>query len=52
MAQVVEMRCFGGLTCEEIADALAIDERTAKRDWKVAKAWLTGHLRRRMPNVH
>ena len=45
MAQVVEMRCFGGLNYEEIAEVLGVDERTAKRDWQVARAWLFGHLR-------
>jgi RNA polymerase sigma-70 factor, ECF subfamily len=46
MAQVVEMRCFGGLDCKEIGSALGIDERTVKRDWQFAKAWLAGQLRR------
>ncbi|MBC7927289.1 MAG: sigma-70 family RNA polymerase sigma factor [Bryobacteraceae bacterium] len=44
MAQVVDMRCFGGLTHGEIAQALGIDERTVKRDWKVARAWLAARL--------
>lgn len=44
MAQVVEMRCFGGLSHAEIAELLKIDERTVKRDWQVARAWLYGHL--------
>jgi RNA polymerase sigma-70 factor, ECF subfamily len=47
MAQVVELRCFGGLTHGEIAETLGIDERTAKRDWQVARAWLFGQLRKR-----
>ena len=46
MAQVVEMRCFGGLTNQEIAETLGIDERTVKRDWQVARAWLFGQLRK------
>jgi RNA polymerase sigma-70 factor (ECF subfamily) len=46
MAQVVEMRCFGGLTHEEIGDALGVTERTVKRDWQVARAWLIGQLRK------
>jgi len=45
MAQVAELRCFGGLTHAEIAAALEIDERTVKRDWKIAKAWFNTHLR-------
>ncbi len=47
MARIVEMRAFGGLTFREIGDALALDERTAKRDWQVARAWLVGRLRKR-----
>jgi len=39
-AQVVEMRYFGGMTVEETAEALAIGERTVKREWALAKAWL------------
>jgi RNA polymerase sigma factor (TIGR02999 family) len=44
MAQVVDMRCFGGLTYTEIGEVLRIDERTAKRDWQVARAWLSSQL--------
>jgi len=44
MAQVVEMRCFGGLTHSEIGEVLGIDERTAKRDWQVGRAWLKTHF--------
>lgn len=47
LAQVVDMRCFGGLTHTEIGDALGIDERTVKRDWRVAKAWLGARLHQR-----
>jgi RNA polymerase sigma factor (TIGR02999 family) len=43
-AQVVEMRFFGGLSIEEIATALGISERTVKRDWNMARAWLYGEL--------
>lgn len=39
-ARVIELRFFGGLTGEEIAEVLKIDERTVKRDWKTARAWL------------
>jgi RNA polymerase sigma-70 factor, ECF subfamily len=45
MAQVVEMRCFGGLTNKEIAETVGVDERTVKRDWQVARAWLVSQLR-------
>jgi RNA polymerase sigma-70 factor, ECF subfamily len=40
LAQVVEMRFFGGLSFEEIARLLGVSLRTAKRDWAVARAWL------------
>jgi len=39
-AQVVELRCFGGLTFDEAAEAMGVDQRTAKRDWEFAVAWL------------
>lgn len=47
MATVVEMKCFGGLTFPEISEAIGVDERTARRDWQVARAWLFGHLDKR-----
>ena len=40
MAQVVEMRFFGGLSHEEIADVLGTSLRTTERDWHKAKAFL------------
>lgn len=39
-ARVVELRFFGGLTGEETATVLNVDERTVKRDWSFARAWL------------
>jgi RNA polymerase sigma factor (TIGR02999 family) len=44
--QIVELRYFGGLTVEETAVALEISPATVKRDWTLAKAWLTRELRR------
>jgi DNA-directed RNA polymerase specialized sigma24 family protein len=41
---VVELRYFGGLSVEETAEVLGISPATAKRDWKMAKAWLFGEL--------
>jgi RNA polymerase sigma factor (TIGR02999 family) len=43
--QVVELRCFGGLSLEETAEALNISTVTAKRDWRAARAWLKGQIR-------
>ena len=42
--RVVELRYFGGLSIEETAEVLQISPETAKRDWKMAKAWLFGAL--------
>src|SRR5215813_6878896 len=39
-SRVVELRYFGGLTMEEIAEVLEISEITVRRDWSTAKAWL------------
>jgi RNA polymerase sigma-70 factor (ECF subfamily) len=39
-ADVVELRFFGGLTVEDVAVVLKVDERTVKRDWEFARAWL------------
>ena len=43
-ARVVELRFFGGLREEEVAEVLGISVITVKRDWKVARAWLIGRL--------
>ena len=42
--QVVDMRFFGGLTEEEIANGLGLSLRTVKRDWELASAWLYDEL--------
>ena len=42
--QIVEMRFFGGLTEEEIGAVLNLSQRTVKRDWSMAKAWLRDYL--------
>ena len=39
-ARVVEMHYFGGLTMQEVADALGVSRRTVHRDWAMAKSWL------------
>jgi RNA polymerase sigma factor (TIGR02999 family) len=44
-ARVVELRFFGGLSEDEVAEALGVSVITVKRDWKVARAWLLGRLR-------
>jgi RNA polymerase sigma factor (TIGR02999 family) len=43
-ARVVELRFFGGLREDEVAEALGVSVITVKRDWKAARAWLVGRL--------
>lgn len=39
-AEVVELRYFGGLEVEEVAEVLKVHPNTVIRDWRLAKAWL------------
>jgi len=43
-ARVVELRFFGGLREEDVAEVLQISVITVKRDWKAARAWLAARL--------
>jgi RNA polymerase sigma-70 factor, ECF subfamily len=45
LARVVELRFFGGLGVDEVADILALSPRTVKSDWALARAWLFDFLR-------
>ena len=44
-AELVKLRYFAGLSIEETAAALGISERTAKRHWTYARAWLLDAMR-------
>lgn len=44
-ARIVEYRFFAGLSIEETAQALDVSERTVKRDWRFARAWLGVELK-------
>lgn len=44
LARVVELRYFGGLDEIGIAEVLGVTERTVRRDWRKAKAYLQSHL--------
>lgn len=44
LAQVAEMRFFGGLSEPEIAEVLGLSERTVRRDWEKARLLLEGAL--------
>jgi RNA polymerase sigma factor (TIGR02999 family) len=45
-SRIVELKYFGGLTTQEIAGLLEISPSTAKREWNVAKAWLSRQIKR------
>ena len=45
-AGIVEMRFFGGLSIEEIGEVLDISRSSVKREWNIAKAWLSGQMKR------
>jgi len=45
-SRIVELRYFGGMTIDETALVLSISPATVKREWNVAKAWLTREIRR------
>jgi RNA polymerase sigma factor (TIGR02999 family) len=47
--QVVELRFFGGMEEKDIAEALGISERTVRRDWVKARAWLYKALYPKQP---
>ena len=40
LARVVELRFFAGLSVDETAEILEVDERTVRRHWTLARAWL------------
>lgn len=44
--RVVELKFFGGLTNEEVAEVLGCSEKTVRRHWMVAKLWLFRELGR------
>lgn len=44
-SRIVELRFFIGLSVEEVADVMEISERTVKREWAMARAWLQRELR-------
>jgi RNA polymerase sigma factor (TIGR02999 family) len=45
-ARVVELRYFGGLSVDEVAQVMKISQRTVMRDWDFAKVWLARELTR------
>ncbi|MFG0305418.1 MAG: ECF-type sigma factor [Phycisphaerales bacterium JB040] len=43
-ARMVELRFFGGMPTETIAEVLQVSERTVRNDWRFARAWLRAEL--------
>ncbi len=43
-ARMLELRYFGGLELEEIAEAMTVSLATVKRDWTIARAWMRARL--------
>jgi RNA polymerase sigma factor (TIGR02999 family) len=43
-AQIVELRFFGGLNMEEVAEVLGLSKRTVEREWTGVRAWLRQRL--------
>jgi RNA polymerase sigma-70 factor (ECF subfamily) len=48
-SQVVELRFFGGLSIEETAEVMKISAPTVQREWRAAKAWLSGFISNKEP---
>lgn len=47
-SRVVELRFFGGLTQEEIAEVIGVSVATVRLDWRMARAWLSQKLEQEM----
>ncbi|TWT75877.1 RNA polymerase sigma factor [Posidoniimonas polymericola] len=43
-ASIVELRFFGGMTVQQVAEALGVSKRTVELEWKMARAWLRREL--------
>ena len=44
MAEIVQLRFYAGLSAEETAAALGLSERTVRREWSLARAWMMREL--------
>jgi len=45
-SKVVELKFFGGLKTEEVAEVLQVSPQTVLRDWKLAKSWLVREMKK------
>jgi len=48
-ARIVELRFFSDMTVEEISHVMAVSVSTVEREWRMARAWLSGRLRQEDP---
>jgi RNA polymerase sigma factor (sigma-70 family) len=48
-AHIVELRFFGGLTLQEIAEVMGVAPITVSREWAKARAWLHRQVTRESP---
>lgn len=46
MSRIVEMKFFGGLDFEEVAEVEKVSSRTIRREWRKAKAWLQQEMQK------
>jgi RNA polymerase sigma-70 factor (ECF subfamily) len=46
-SKVVELRFFGGLGTDEVAEILGVTPQTIRRDWRLSKAWLLREMTHR-----
>jgi RNA polymerase sigma factor (TIGR02999 family) len=49
--RVFELRYFGGMSVEEVADTLTVSPVTVARDWRMAKLWLRREIAPGFPNA-
>ena len=49
LAKIVELRFYGGLANQEIADTLGTSLRSVERGWRVARAWLAAAMEEQAP---
>lgn len=45
-SRIVELRFFGGMTVDEVAEVMSLSSATVKREWRIAKGWLLREIRR------
>ena len=49
-SQIVELRFFGGMKTEEVAEVLDVSPRTVQREWRMARAWLRRQIFAEQPD--